>query len=465
MTRHRPAVIHRYAAFILGAALAFAATFNAPVAHASEADLLQRIDRLSQELDALKAELLQLKQDRENGRTSRAVATENAGTRPVASDQPPSLGYAAPSGPSPLLPPSSYGPPGLVRGDTTLFGYGEINYNRPRDTSQTQADLRRAVVGIGHVFDEKTELGMEIEWEHAVTSATDRGEAEIEQMWINHRLSDTLVARAGLLLMPVGFINERHEPPTFYGVERNFVETAIIPSTWREGGFMLHGDDFENALHWDASVTTGFDLAKWDATSADGRLSPLGSIHQELQFAMAKDPSYMGAVNYNGILGLTVGGSVFSGKAAQGTPNFAAPDARVTLWDLHGRWTPGPWDLSAVYAKGTISDIAAFNQTLLGNITLVPKEFWGGFGQAAYLLWSEGSYALYPFVRYERYNTAAGYAGLGAGLTPPALPTETVLTAGFNFKIHPNVVLKADYQKFRTDSSRDRVDLGLGFMY
>src|SRR5438270_5068794 len=169
--------------------------------------------------------------------------------------------------------------------DTTLFSYGEIGYSRPRhDANDTQADLVRAVIGFGHRFDEKTRVYGEFEWEHAVTSGSDKGEAAVEQLYVERRLTDQFGARSGLVLIPLGFLNESHEPTAYYGVFRNFVETAIIPTTWREGGVALFGNT-EAGLNWNGGVTTGFDLSKWDPTSNDGRESPLGSIHQELSLA------------------------------------------------------------------------------------------------------------------------------------------------------------------------------------
>src|SRR5205085_2211790 len=112
--------------------------------------------------------------------------------------------------------------------DTTLTSYGEIAYSRPRhDVNQTQADLARAVIGFGHRFDDKTRVYGEFEWEHAVTSADDRGATEVEQLYVERRLSDRMGARAGLMLIPLGFLNESHEPTAYYGVFRNLVDTAI----------------------------------------------------------------------------------------------------------------------------------------------------------------------------------------------------------------------------------------------
>jgi hypothetical protein len=169
-----------------------------------------------------------------------------------------------------------------------------------------------------------------------------------------------------------------------------------------------------------------------------------------------------GAANWRGIPGLLVGGGVFTGDATHGQ---AVARGRVTLWDLHTRWTPGRWDLSALYARGTISNTAALNASLVGNPTLIPRLFDGGYVQAAYKAWSHQDYVLSPFVRWERFNTGKSYADLGPGLTPDPLPTEQVWTVGANFQLTPGVVVKADYQRFRENKDNNRVNLGLGWSF
>jgi hypothetical protein len=349
---------------------------------------------------------------------------------------------------------------------TSLWGYGEINYNRPKgDSSQTQADLRRAVFGFGYRFDENTRFMSEYEIEHAVASASDQGESEVEQFYMDHKLADYANVKAGLFLIPAGLLNESHEPTHYYGVERNYVETAIIPSTWREGGAAVYGTT-AMGISWDAGLTTGFDLGKWDPTSNEGRESPLGSIHQELQLAKARDLSTYLALNYRGVPGWTLGGTVFTGKVSQGDPNLSvASNARVALWDVHTRWTPGDWDLSGVYAKGAISDTEDLNVSFAGNPTPIPEAFYGWYMQAANKVWQRGSYSLSPFVRYERFNTASAYAPMPAGLGIATAPTETVATYGLNFYLNPKVVLKADYQHATEDAALTRYDLGLGLEF
>jgi len=305
----------------------------------------------------------------------------------------------------------------------------------------------------------------EFEWEHAVASSDDQGETEVEQLYIEREFGNGMRAKAGLFLIPAGLLNTNHEPTAYYGVERNFVETAIIPSTWREAGVGL-SSTLDNGLSWDVGVTTGFDLGKWDFTAeSEARESPLGSIHQEGQLAKARDLSVHGALNWRGVPGLLLGGSLFTGKAGQSAPGFAGNDARVTLWDLHARYNPGRWDLSALFARGTISNTETLNLLNAGNPTPVPSSFQGWYTQAAYQLWKGGDYTLSPFIRYEQFDTAMSYATLPAGLGVPSGPTQKVTTVGANFRVGEGVVVKADYQKFHDNRDLDRVDLGFGYSF
>lgn len=422
------------AALTLGASTAFAQT-QAP----TQEQLLQRVELLARELERVKAELQQIKQ------------TQQAAPAPA----PAAVQAAAPIAPAPVAP---------AEPATVISSYGEINYNRPKDSSKAQADIRRFVIALQHRFDEQTKMVSELEVEHSVASSSDRGEVEVEQLYLEHRLNETYGLRAGLFLMPVGLLNTNHEPTAYYGVERNFVETAIIPSTWREGGVQVFGEH-DNGISWSAGITTGFDLTKWDGTSSEGRESPLASIHQEMQLAKAHSLAWFGGVDWRGIPGLRLGASVFSGKAAQGTAGFASPGAKVNLWDVHARWTPGAWDLSALYTRGGIKGAGAFNLTLAGAATPVPNAFDGWYAQAAYRWQLQGDRVLAPFVRYERYNTGRGFDGLPAGINPGSYGTEGVRTVGLNFYLNPNVVLKADLQRFRLNTENNRLDLGVGYAF
>ncbi len=348
---------------------------------------------------------------------------------------------------------------------TIVSSYGEIGYTRPSKSAQdAQVDVSRAVIGLTHRFDPKTKMVAEFEWEHAVTSASDKGETEVEQLYVERELANGMRAKGGLFLMPVGLLNANHEPTAYYGVQRNFVETAIIPTTWREAGLGLSGTT-ANSLTWDVGLTTGFDLTKWDPTSPDGRNSPLRSTHQEGQFAKARDLSMYGALNWQGVPGLLLGGSVFSGKAGHNTPGSFLEDSAITLFDLHGRYQVGKWDLSALYTRGAISNTDAYNATVVGSPTPIPASFAGAYTQVAYKLWKTQDYALTPFARYERYNTAKSYSASALAGGAMVNPDEQVWTLGTNFMIGEGVVLKADYQKFKQDTAKDRLNLGIGYSF
>ena len=441
----------------LCAALAMSGAAVNSYAQTSTDALVKRLEAMDAELKAVRAEMAQMKAAQSKTEASaeqaNAAAAKAQAEAQTASAAVAGTGVKLPGGPA-----------------TVLTGYGELVYSRPtNNTKATEADLRRAVIGLQHRFNEKTKFVTEIEFEHAITSATDRGEVAIEQAYVEHEINSKLSARAGLFLIPMGLVNENHEPHAFYGVDRPLVETAIIPSTWREGGLMLVGTQ-DNGITWKAGVSTGFDLSKWDSKADDGKASPLASTHQELQFAKAKSLSVFGAVDWRGAPGLLLGGGLFTGQAGHGAlvnGLGAAIDAnpRVTVWDLHARWTPGKWDLSALYAAGSISDTASLNVMFAADSTPVPSKFDGMYVQAAYNVWSQGDYQVKPFVRYERVNTAKAYSGFPTGLGRAADPYEKVLTLGANFHLAPTVVVKADYQTYSLDKNKNRLNLGLGYSF
>ena len=406
---------------------------------ATQQELEAQVNSMEQQLEMLKAELSQLKQQVNQTQSQ----TQTQTTSPASA-----IGQTT-SKP--------------VHSSPTFFGYGELNYSSPRDNAgNASADVARFVIGVGYQFDEKTHLNSELEIEHAVSSSEDPGEVEVEQAYIDHEIHDGVFLKAGLFLIPSGLLNENHEPTRYYGVFRNFVETSIIPSTWREGGVAIQGNT-ANGLRWDAGLTTGFDLSKWDFSSeGEGRESPLGSIHQELALARAKDVSLFGALNYSGISNLRVGASVFTGGASQGQLNTTS---HITLWETHARWTPGAFDVAAVYANGHITNTAAINSTMVGNPTLIPEGFFGWYVQGAYHLWQKDHYGLSPFVRFERFNTATRFATIPAGLTPITLPDQQAWTTGFNLNIADGVVLKADYVSVKNSDNLNRLDLGLGYQF
>jgi hypothetical protein len=341
--------------------------------------------------------------------------------------------------------------------DTSIFGYGEFNYNRYRD-----ADLRRFVVGFSHSFSDQLTFKSELEFEHGVVSKSDEGEAALEQAYLNYRFSDAVNAKGGLFLIPLGILNETHEPPTFYGVERNEIETRIIPTTWRELGTGVHGL-VSQGLRYDVGITTGFDSGKLDDPSTG-----IASAHQEGSLANAYDLSVYGALNYRAP-GLLVGGGYFTGNTGQNgqaNPMLKGVAAKLKLWDLHAKYSAAGFDLQALYARGTLGDADKINAANLASPTpfAAPNLFWGWYTQAAYHLYRRGDLDLAPFVRYERYEIHQ-QEDAANGLFQDPNNFERVTTVGFNLKLHPQVVIKSDYQAYHTDKNKSRFNIGLGYMF
>jgi len=425
-------------------------------------------DRLEQRLKDLETELASVKEELARLKAERAAAPP---ATPVPATPPASAAASAP--PSPF-------------GGLSFWGYGEIYFTQPIHRPEAaQADLARAVFGIGYQFDDRTSFNSEFEVEHAVASSSDVGEFEVEQFYVDHQIAPWGTIRGGLYLMPFGLLNEHHEPTNFYGMQRNFVETLIIPSTWREGGlqFNVHTD---SGLSVAVGVSTGFDLSKWDFTPAQplytnalelerSDAAPLQATHQELALANAQHPAGHLAINYTGVPGLLVGAAAFAGNAVPPVaPVPLSGNQLVSLWDTHVRWTPAGFDLSAVYARGAISNLAAANAAHAGASNPIPSAFYGYFLQAAYPeLWTHDRYRLAPFVRYEYYNMGSAYEGVAGPVVPPPFAGtgtwpenyDRVWTVGANFFVTPHVVVKLDYQSFDVNRDFTRIDLGLGVSY
>ena len=353
---------------------------------------------------------------------------------------------------------------GLADGGTGIIGYGELAYGKFRQSGDATADLARFVFGFNHRFDERLTLHSEVEVEHAVASSEDRGEAEIEQAWVNYRSGDALNFKGGLYLIPIGILNETHEPPTYYGVQRNQVETRVIPTTWRELGAGVHGV-FAESFSYEVGVTTSFDSGKLDDPTTGIR-----SAHQEGQLANARDLAVYGALAYRRP-GLLVGGGVFSGDTGQNgasNPALQGVPARFTMWDVHAQYRVAGLDLQALYSSGRLGDAGKVTAALFAadpaTAFAAPKSMTGWYAQAAYHVYKRGNFDVAPFVRYERIDIRQSEDPANGLLQDPR-NDERIKVAGVNFWIHPQVVLKADIQWYTADKSQNRFEIGGGFMF
>jgi len=415
---------------------AFAAAFGAPGLSAQT--LEQKVEILQQEVDDLKAQV------QKTAPQNQPFARQSSPEYASALDRAETLGSGA----------------------ISFAGYGEAAYSKLRQSGDATADLARFVFGIYHRFNDRLTFQSEVEWEHGVVSSKDHGESEIEQAWLNYKFSDEVNVKGGLFLIPLGIINETHEPPTYYGVFRNDVETRIIPTTWRELGLGVHGV-VSGSLRYDVGLTTGFDSGKLDDPAFG-----IQTAHQEGQLANSRNLSVYGALNYH-TPGLLLGGGVFTGDTGQNgmsNPALQGVAARLTLWDVHAQYRIDRLDLQALYAAGMLGDADKVTAAILAaaaaptDAFAAPKTLKGGYLQAAYHVYKNGDLDVAPFVRLERFDIKQAEDPANGLLQDPK-NNERVRTVGVNFKIHPQVVLKTDMQWYTTDKSKNRFDLGIGYMF
>lgn len=343
---------------------------------------------------------------------------------------------------------------------TTIGGYGELHYNNLEGkggaSDKDQIDFHRFVLFFGHEFTDDIRFFSEIELEHSLAGDGKDGEVELEQAYIDFDLNDNHTARAGLFLLPIGILNETHEPPTFYGTERNPVEKYIIPTTWWEAGAGIHGRFGSGAGSFDS---TSFSSAILDGFSYDlyihsglattaGKDFAIRSGRQKVSNAKANDLAATGRLKYTGIPGLEV---AISGQYQQDItqePNDGADSAH--LIETHAIWTTGPFTLKALYAAWDVDGSAA--------------KAVGADKQEGFFI--EPSFKITDnFGVFARFNQWDNQAGSNSGV---AADTEKEQwDFGLNWWPHEDVVIKADYQRQNNDNGKDQngINLGIGYQF
>jgi len=321
--------------------------------------------------------------------------------------------------------------------NTRIGGYGELHYNNL--DSHNEIDFHRFVLFFGHQFTDRLRFFSEVEIEHVIASSDDddKGEVEVEQAYVEYDLTPEQHAKAGLFLLPVGILNETHEPPTFYGVERNPVEKYIIPTTWWAGGVGVNGE-ITPGWSYDFAVHEGLDTSAGDDYA-------VRSGRQETSEADANDLASTARIKWTGIAGVELAASVqYQQDVTQGNdPN--AGDA--WLYEAHADIRRGPWGLRALYASWDLDGSG-------------PKAI-GADRQEGYYI--EPSYRFTPkfgiFGRYNQWDNQAGGNGNDTG--------NKQYNAGFNYWLHPDVVLKADVQMQDNDSAKNDngYNLGVGYQF
>ncbi len=287
--------------------------------------------------------------------------------------------------------------------------------------------------------------------------------------------------RAGLLLPPMGFINELHEPPTFLGTERPVTEQRIIPSTWRENGVGVFGET-PQGIAYRAYLINGLDAVGGGSSNASGfSASGVRGGRQKGSKAVAEDFAGVVRVDYTGVLGLLVGTSAYIGESGQ---NNVVPDnpilpeaagerlgARTLIWEGHAEYKARGFDLRGLIALADLNDVAELNVIRgLSGAGSIGERMIGGYLQAGYdvLRRTGTTHQLIPYVRYERINTQdeVPEAPDGFFAANPANNQE-IISLGASWKPVPQVAVKADYQIHNNDADTglDQWNAVIGYLF
>jgi opacity protein-like surface antigen len=375
---------------------------------------------------------------------------------------------------------------GISRG-LSIGGYGEGHYTKLVDNAggnKDRADLLRLVLYTGYKFTDNILFNAEIEFEHATTGSTESsgdGSVSVEFAHLDFLIRDWLNVRAGLVLVPMGLINEIHEPTTYFGVNRPEVERKIIPATWRENGVGSFGTLFDQ-LEYEAYVINGFNAEGFDSGGLRGG-------RQKGNRALAEHLAFVGRLDWSPFPQLNIGGSVYYGKSGQnqnvgvsagfGDYTVSIPDTPTTVWELHAQYENRGVRLRSLFTMAEIGDSGDLTRALgpigpsggtgeLGFGEAVGGEMLGVYGEIAYellqLFFPYSEKSLEPFFRFEYYDTQRD---MPSGYSKDKSKVVKSYTMGFSFQPIPNVVIKADYRNRVAESGGlpDEFNLGMGFVF
>ena len=336
-------------------------------------------------------------------------------------------------------------------------GYGEFTYEHPQHGIPS-ADVTRAVLYTGYKFTPKVIFNSELEVEHGSTEfagdasrGAEGGSVGIEFAYLDYLLKPQANVRAGLVLLPVGLINEQHEPTAYFGTHRPEVEDRILPTTWTEIGAGMFGD--AGPFTYRGYVVTGLNSRNF---------TPDTGVHEGKQGganAAAKDLALTGRLDWHPIEGTFFGGSLYSGGSGQG----AGFRGRVTLAELHADSKFRGVSLRALAARGHIGDAAAISEQ---NGETIGSSLGGWYVEGGYDLATilHREFSLTPYARYERLDTQRR---VPLGFERDPANDRRVTTLGLAVKPIPQTVIKTDWQRIRTAAGdgENRFNLGLGYIF
>ncbi len=358
----------------------------------------------------------------------------------------------------------------------SLGGYGEFQYLAPSRRKQNgddsglkkTSDLRRFVIYTGYKFNDWILFNSEFEVEHAGTGQADenRGEIGVEQAYIEFRPWKEFGARVGHVIVPLGIVNEVHEPTAFHGVNRPSVETYILPSTWHQNGIGLFGE--AGPFSYRTYALQSLTATKTTDPASDGFSGANGILGSNTEGARSPSDDLAWASRLDAALapGVKAGAGLYLARADRGSSGAAAP---VALWETHAEAQWRGAAVKALYAEGTIGGAADLNaaQGFTGNQS-IGRRLFGGYAEASFdlltLIRDPKGQSLSPFARYERYDTQWR---VPAAYTKDPANSRVEYTVGLTYKPVSQVVLKLDQQWKRNQAHTgvNQWNFGVGYIF
>jgi hypothetical protein len=350
-------------------------------------------------------------------------------------------------------------------------GYGQLDFSKQFSQNRkinSNLDVSRLILSMGYNFSPKTSFFSEIEFEHVK-------ELYVEQAFINHSFSEFLSLRAGLMLIPMGIINEYHEPTTFNGVNRPSVDNIIVPTTWRELGFGFTGRFQQQGIKYQIYMMNGFSGYNGSAGLITGEKF-LREARQKGAKAIMTSPDLSARVDYFGIKGLKLGLSGYFGNSetalskdldALDIENSARSDSSVVgivMAGLDARYNIGGLSLRGEYILSELSNTDQYNSFTGNN---AGKSVRGIYIEGAYnvLHKTRSEYCLTPFFRYENYNT---HFKVDPQITKVDKYNVDEYVFGLGWKLAEGAVLKADIQLKKSaadETAKKTFNAGIGVWF
>jgi hypothetical protein len=341
-----------------------------------------------------------------------------------------------------------------------LSGYMDFHFNKEEHLDGV-LDFHRFVLLFNHSFSPRIRFVGELELEHAlVEGLEEKGELELEQAYLDFLITREFNVRAGMLLVPMGIINERHEPPVFHGVERPFVDTVIIPTTWFETGVGVHGE-LRRGFRYRAYAMAPLDALEF--TAEEG----IRGGRQKGSQSNVRNAAFAGRLEYVGVRNLVIGASAWRGKSSFSLPRLFST---VGITEVDARYRRGPLELRGQFANVTMSDAANLNDAIgrqTGVSPNIAEQLRGFYGEAAYRVWNRGSPRdLVAFIRYENFDTQHR---MPEGFLPLKEFDRDAVVFGATYYPDPDIAVKVDFVRQRNQSgfisSPSSFNIGLGWWF